>query len=225
MTTRERNLSILLGSALLVVGALVGFKSFQAKGEELRAEIRDAEAELKQNEFAIKFAEGRDDLAEFLEKNEPKEAQRAIIVEDQLLKVCQQKLSQNRLETIKSPRISDPAPGEYYHRKRVSLNVRGVERDMILFLTQLSDPKSFRSVTRLTLKPMPGDETNTKVDAVVEVDQWFIPKGNEAVEDLPEEPANSTPAPTSPPAPTTPTPQPAAPTAPGLPPGLKASQS
>lgn len=198
MTSRERNLSILLVTALVVVGGLVGIKLFKESALEVEAEIKKTEAELKRNDSDLRIAESREALVDFLDKYEPKKARYGSDVQSELKDVCERMRGRNGLQLIKNPKLVDPDPGKHYSRWRILLELRGEERSLLSFLTQVTDPKKFRSVTRLQMRPTQGDETNTKVDATIEIDQWFIADTDVTDDLVPDAEAAPVPAPPTP---------------------------
>ena len=50
----------------------------------------------------------------------------------------------------------------------------GRDPEIYRWLSDLQDPKQFRSVTRLEIRPQRGDFT--RMDCEVEVAQWFFPR-------------------------------------------------
>jgi len=63
--------------------------------------------------------------------------------------------------------------GPHYHRVKYEIPVSGTEQALYAWLDRMQTPGEFRAVTFLRLSP--NREDDTKIDATVIVEQWYVP--------------------------------------------------
>ncbi len=72
-----------------------------------------------------------------------------------------------------------------YHRVRVQLKVVGGEKAVYGWVNDIHNPKEFRGVT--SLKVIPDGKDETKVNAIIVVEEWFKPLSPEELESQTED--------------------------------------
>lgn len=173
MNTRERNLLIVLGTAVVVVGGFAGYSSLTQYHQQVKKDIATHEATLQVARFAQDQADAVEEEIEWLEKNlpEPKEAE---LVPSQLENLVTSRASGFGLTVTKPTILENATDGVHYERARFKINVTGREQSLYQWLVAIHSPRDFRAVTALRLSP--NREKDTEIDAEVQVEEWFIPK-------------------------------------------------
>ena len=78
------------------------------------------------------------------------------------------------LKVRPSPQLADADESGAYRSAKVKVEASATDRELYGWLTDLQDPRKSRSVTLLRISPQRDDPA--RVDCVLEVSQWFIPK-------------------------------------------------
>lgn len=175
MTKREK---ILLG-VLITVALVMG--TFYLINSLYFPRLRSAEAKLSAAEAQILTAKSlsavKDQYAteiDWLTANEPepKSAQKAQTDLQNFVETSAKqlgiKVEQQRLQ----PSVKNEA--SYYHRSRIQMKVKCTEDLLYRWLDRVHDPRAFRAVTFLRLNPQRDDDT--KIDAQLTIEQWFVPE-------------------------------------------------
>ena len=173
MNPRERNLLIALGTVVLVVGGLLGYKSLIQYHQRVKKDIATHRATLEVARFAQEQADAVGAEIDWLEKNlpEPREAE---LVPSELENLVTSRATTSGL-TVTRPKILENATdGIHYERARFQINVTGREQNLYQWLVAVHSPRDFRAVTMLRLSP--NREDDTLIDAEVQVEEWFVPK-------------------------------------------------
>lgn len=161
-----------LGAAVFVMGTLFGFKFLTSKQDAAKAEIRKLESRLDTVRTLSAEQESLAEDVEWLAKNQPvpKEGE---LAPSQLESLVTRMATASRL-SVDKPKILPNIEGVgFYDRARFQLSVSGMEEPLYRWLVQMHSPRDFRAVTALRLYPNREDET--KIDAVVTVEEWFTP--------------------------------------------------
>ena len=172
MNDREKRLLLALGAALFVVVTLFGFKSITTKKDAVEAEIRGLETRLETLIMLDRTQESMAEDVEWLSKNqpEPKEGELA----PSQLEALVTRLATTAGLSVDKPKILPNIEGfGFYDRARFQISVSGMEEGLYRWLVQMHSPKDFRAVTAMRLYP--NREDDTKIDAVVTVEEWFTP--------------------------------------------------
>ncbi|OYV03708.1 MAG: hypothetical protein CFE26_20730, partial [Verrucomicrobiales bacterium VVV1] len=100
--------------------------------------------------------------------------------EDQLVQTKLQQLAESEARngglTIKTggqKLLPTDKTGPYYHRAKVEFTVNGTEQALYSWIGKLQVAAEFRAVTFLRM--MPNKEDDTKIDATLIIEQWFVP--------------------------------------------------
>lgn len=185
MNTREKRLLILFGVVIFAVLNFYGYSLYSAKMKAL-----DQEIGTKGNEILGKPATGligeiaiaEQNLAEresreremaWLSENEP-EPEEGGAVQSKLESFVTNQASASGLTTDRPKILPNDTEGSYYHKAIFEIKATGMEQGLYNWLVRLHDPSSFRAVSSLRLSP--NREDDTKIDAVVRVQQWYVPE-------------------------------------------------
>jgi hypothetical protein len=176
MNQRERNLLILLGTALFVVANLAGYKWLVGYRDSVGKQTKEYEATIEVARFAREQADAVSGEVDWLAGNMPEEKE-GELMQTQLQSFVSGRASAAGLGVSKEDIQENATDGVYFERARFRINVSGTEQALYGWLTEIHSPKDFRAVTSLRLSP--NREDDTKIDAVVQVEQWFPPKASE----------------------------------------------
>lgn len=185
MNTREKRLLILFGVVIFAMLNLYGYKIYGQKMTALETEI-GAEGnsilgkpptgligEIALAEKNLAERESKEREMAWLAKVEP-EPQDGGAVQSQLESFVTNQARAAGL-TVDRPKIlPNDESGLYYHQAIFEIKATGQESGLYRWLVQLQDPNSLRAVTSLRLSP--NREDDTLIDAVVKVEQWYVPK-------------------------------------------------
>lgn len=176
MNARERNLLILLGTALFVVANLIGFNWLKGYRATVEKQSKEYAATIEVARFAGEQADAVSSEVDWLAENmaEEKEGE---LMQTQLQSFVSGRATAAGLSVSKEDIQENATDGVYFERARFRINVSGTEQALYRWLTELHSPKDFRAVTSLRLSP--NREDDTKIDAAVQVEQWFPPKASE----------------------------------------------
>lgn len=172
MSTREQRLLFLFLGAIVVIGGLFGYRWVKALREEVADEIREAETTIEVGQLAEEQWQSVQREVEWLDEYEP-EPKVGELVPPQLETFTTNEARRAGL-TINRPKIlENETSGPYYHRARFQISVSGMENALYNWLCRVQSPRDFRAVTELRLSP--NREDDTKIDATVQIEQWFVP--------------------------------------------------
>jgi len=175
MTNREKQLLMLLIAVVIVIGGMMGVQwwqgaiaSLESKSKELDRKLMVAQAsERVQAEFL--------DQIDWLEVNRP-EASNQQDVSSELQNIAAQSAAARALEIIDQDILAlDPEDEGVYQSARIRFRVSGTEQSLFQWLDQMQQPTQFRAVKQFRLQPKKDDDT--KVSALVRVEQWYIDEG------------------------------------------------
>jgi hypothetical protein len=174
MSNREKNLLIFFAVAGFIVLNLLGIKYFSAYQTKIKGERQTAQAELQRAEMFLDSRDQVEDEMNWLAEHEPQPD------EDQLVQTKLQQLAESEARnaglTIKTggqKLLPTDKTGPYYHRAKVEFTVNGSEQALYSWIGKLQIATDFRAVTFLRL--MPNKEDDTKIDATLIIEQWFVP--------------------------------------------------
>ncbi|MCU0794702.1 MAG: type II secretion system protein M [Akkermansiaceae bacterium] len=176
MNSREQRLLIAFGSVLLLVGGYAGYSALGQYHTRVKKDIATHKATLQVAQFAQEQADAVQAEIEWLNKNlpDPKEAE---LVPSQLENLVTSRATGFGLTVTKPTILENATDGIHYERARFKINVSGSEQSLYQWLVAIHSPRDFRAVTLLRLSP--NREDDTKIDAEVQVEEWFVPKSSE----------------------------------------------
>lgn len=174
MSNREKNLLIFFAVAGFIVLNLLGFKYFSTYQSKIKRERQEAQAELQRAEMFLDSRDQVEDEMNWLADHEPQPD------EDQLVQTKLQQLAESEarnaglsIKTGGQKLLPTDKSGRHYHRAKVEFTVNGSEQALYSWIGKLQVPTEFRAVTFLRL--MPNKEDDTKIDATLIIEQWFVP--------------------------------------------------
>lgn len=175
MSSRERNLLILLVTMAFLAVNFLGYKMWYApKLALMRADKQAAEDIAESNEVTGSHLDTFETEIRWLSDHEPKPSSLG------QMKARIQQLAENEAKRaqlkIKDEDFGDDVidPGLNYHRARYDIEVNGSEASIHRWLDRLHKPSEFRVVTFIRLKPQRDDPT--RADCKIFLDQWFVPE-------------------------------------------------
>lgn len=174
MSSREKKLLIFFAVAGFIVLNLFGANRFFAYQAKVKADRQVAENELRTAEVFVESKDQVMDEMNWLADHEPEPA------EDQVVQTNLQQLAESEARsgglTIKTggqKLLPTDKSGTHYHRAKVEFTVTGSEQSLYSWIAKLQVPTQFRAVTFLRLQP--NREDDTKIDATLIIEQWFVP--------------------------------------------------
>lgn len=184
MKTREKRLLILFGVVLFAMLNLFGYSVYSEKMKALDAQIGDEGndilgrpatgliGEIRQAERNLAERDRKEREMAWLEEIEP-EPQDGGAVQSALQQLVTQEATAAGLETDRPKILPNDESGVHYHRAIFEIKVTGQESGLYRWLVRVQDPNALRAVTSMRLNP--NREDDTLIDAVVRVQQWYIP--------------------------------------------------
>jgi hypothetical protein len=172
MSHSEKRLLTIFGIAIFIVVNLFGITQVKGLFQKQEKEKLKAQQELKLSEMAMDRRSEVQPQMKWLAENEPQPVSKQT-AESNLMDFVTKTATELGLE-IKNP-TSEPTDttSVHYHRAKVNLRVTGSEEALYRWIDKLQVPKDFRGVTSLELSP--NKEDDTKIDAKLLIEQWFIP--------------------------------------------------
>jgi len=174
MSSREKKLLIFFAVAGFIIINLLVVNRFFAYQAKVKGEIQIAEGELQRAEMFVASKDQVIDEMDWLASHEPEPA------EDQVVQTNLQSLAESQARngglTIKTggqKLLPTDKTGPNYHRAKVEFSVTGTEQALYAWIGKLQVANEFRAVTFLRLQP--NREDDTKIDATLIIEQWFIP--------------------------------------------------
>lgn len=176
MSPREKNILIIFSVAGFLVLNLLGFNWFTDYRAKIERDRKKAQSELN---IAKQFLASREQVLgemDWLVDHEPKAA--AIQDVQTNLQQLAEREARSRGLTIKAQKLlPGDVSGVYYHRAKVEFSVSGPDQALIGWIDRLQVPTEFRAVTALVM--LPNKEDDTKLDAKLTIEQWFVPQPND----------------------------------------------
>ena len=161
---------------LFVLVNFFGYGALKTWKAKVERDTKVHEQTLEVARFAREQADSVQPEIDWLAENMPAEKEAELVPSQLEAYVTGRANSMNLVVT--RPKILDNATdGVYFDRARFQISVTGREEDLYRWLAELQSPKDFRAVTTLRLSP--NREDDTKIDAVVQVEQWFPPKATD----------------------------------------------
>ena len=176
MSPREKNLLILLLSALFVVFNFLVFKNFyEGKKTSFSARKQTAENKLKQAEAVMKSGDRWNKAGSWLERSEGKPL--AYQTAQATLQAYVEREAKKRGLITRDQRILPWQEGDHYQRVRVRYKVSGREQQIQQWLMTLRQNRQLQVLTKFEIKPVNNDLT--QVDCEVEVEKFIVPADDE----------------------------------------------
>jgi hypothetical protein len=184
MKTREKRLLILFGLVLFAMLNVYGYSLYTEKMKTLDSQIGDEGNEIlgrPATGLIGEIQQAEDNLAErdskeremaWLAKTEPA-PQDGGAVQSALQQFVTQQATAMGLETDRPKILPNDESGVHFHRAIFEIKVTGKESGLYRWLVQIQDPNALRAVTSMRLNP--NREDDTLIDAVVRVQQWYVP--------------------------------------------------
>lgn len=184
MSSRERKLLIFFGVAIFLMANFFGFSWLTDKRGDVEGEIIKYEGILREAELFGQQQEAVREEMDWLVENVP-EPEEGELVPSKLEQFANAQATSSGLTVSKRTIQPKDETGTFFHRARVEMKVSGTEKSLYDWFYRLQDPGQFRALTALRLSP--NREDDTLIDAVVEVEEWYVPMlaDNNAV--VPEE--------------------------------------
>lgn len=178
MTSRERNLLLLLVAMAFLVVNFLGYRMWYApKMAATQSAMESAERKAEANEGMGNILDAISADRDWLERFEPKPTSLS------KMKTRIQQLAENEAVraglTVKKKGFGDDIvdPSLSYHRARYEIEVNGTESSIYRWLDRLHNPNEFRAVTFVRTNPQRDDFT--RADCQIYIDQWYIPEGGQ----------------------------------------------
>lgn len=173
MTSREKRLLTFFAIAAFAIVNLLGFKFLIQKRNDQRGKLIAAEKELEgAQQIGDISAQFTDDI-DWLNARDLKEKHEQD-VQNELKQFAYQEALRNGLQVGSQKLLEAVAPeGSRFHRSRVEFKVSGKEEPFYRWCDKLQSPDQLRAVTYMRLAP--AREDDTKIEATVIAEQWFIP--------------------------------------------------
>lgn len=176
MSPREKRLLAFLAIAGFLVLNFVGFKMLTDYRAKIQLARTKAESELKLADQFLASQEKVQEEMDWLAEHEPK----PVAKQDALTNLQQlvEREARTRGLVIKQQKMLASDETGFYHRAKVEFSVSGTEQALYAWIDRLQIPTEFRAVTSMVL--LPNKEDDTKIDARLIIEQWFIPQSNES---------------------------------------------
>ncbi|MCW1920928.1 hypothetical protein OKA05_00080 [Luteolibacter arcticus] len=188
MSDREKKLVMFFGLAAFVLVNFFAISWFQSQKEKIARQLTDAKGKVA---VAQATADNYDTVVDEMnwlgdKSPAPKTGQ---LVATELETYASNQATTHQLEIKRRAIKPNDETGVYFNRAKVEFNVTGREDSLYRWLDRLQMPDQFKAVTSMRLSPDAKDDT--KIDATIEVEQWYIPLVEGTDTSMPEE----TPAP------------------------------
>lgn len=184
MKTREKRLLILFGVVIFAMLNFYGYSVYSQRMGALEGQIgKDGNPNLGKAPSGLKgeISVAEQNLAE-REKKEREMAWLADVapeprdggeVQSGLQEFVTNQARVAGMTTDRPKILPNDESGAHYHRAIFEIKATGNEAGLYRWLVQLQEPNSLRAVTSLRLSP--NREDDTLIDAVVRVQQWYVP--------------------------------------------------
>lgn len=175
MTSREKNLILLLfGVAFLVINIFL-FTSFNAAMQKKRSQLDIGAQKLDLMERDLATWESKADDVEWLANNQPVIGVHANIGAE-LAAFTEEAAKRHGVALSKrpSPQRADIEEAGAYRSALVKVTANAMDEQLYKWLTDLQDPALSRSVTFVRISPQRDDPS--RIDCELEITQWFRPE-------------------------------------------------
>ena len=174
MNEREKKLLILLGFAVFCIANIFAFNAYQKSQKKMEAVLQNGKKEMKEKMAALTQANENVDDWDWWEQNQPIEGTHGS-VSAELATYAETSAKRYGLVIKRRPNPlrEDLSDLFYFSSAKVKAEVNGRDAEVYRWLTDLQDPKKFRSVTRLAIEPQRDDPT--RMNCSLEITQWFLP--------------------------------------------------
>lgn len=172
MSSREKSLLVVFCTAIFLGVSFFGFNWLNDQRARVSRQIGEHRVTIETAIFAREQADRLSSEVEWLESRnlEPTEGE---LVPSKLENLANTEAVRAGLSVTRRKILPKDDTGIHFHRAKVEVVVSGSEMSFYRWLDSLQDPAAFRAVTSLRLAPNREDET--KIDATIEVEQWYIP--------------------------------------------------
>jgi len=180
MNDREKKLTFMLLTAILLIGTAFLYTSYDAAKKKNMATFTRNTEELERMKNDLFEAEDKIDNEEWLSKNPPIESSFGA-VSAELASFIEKSAVKNGVSIKKRPSPVNADPEEFgaYRSAVVIVTGNAVDSQLYRWLVDIQSPDDHRSITLLRISPQRDD--NTKADCQLEVSQWFSPLVDETV--------------------------------------------
>lgn len=185
MNTREKRLLILFGVVIFAMLNFYGYNVYAQKMGTLEGEIGSEGnpilgkpptgliGEIAVAEQNLEERDQKEQEMAWLAEVQP-EPEDGGAVQSKLEGFVTQQAVAASLTTDRPKILPNDETGVYYHKAIFEIKVTGKEDSLYRWLVKIQDPSAFRAITSLRLSP--NREDDTLIDAVVRVQQWYVPK-------------------------------------------------
>jgi hypothetical protein len=173
MNKREKSLLTMILVMVVLFAHIWGIKWYLNTSNQKQKEV---------NELGIRAASYRDsvntaamisDEIDWLAAHEPQPST-VEQTESDLLRFLEQSSSKIGVTSRGPKLIPVENDGGMYRRVKIEISANGTEEQIYQWLVAIHQPKAFRAVTQILLKPVPKDET--MVSCTLTAEQWLIEK-------------------------------------------------
>jgi uncharacterized iron-regulated membrane protein len=172
MSSREKRYLIFFAAAGFILLNVFGFRLLTDQRDTVR---RDRESAARQLDQARMISTKREEVAgemDWLDEHQPEPAAEQDV--QSALQGLVEREARSRGLTLKPGKyLPTDKTGVHYHRVKYEIPVSGSEQSLYSWLDRLQVPTEFRAVTFLRVSP--NREDDTKADATVIVEQWYVP--------------------------------------------------
>ncbi|RYD46503.1 MAG: hypothetical protein EOP83_29565 [Verrucomicrobiaceae bacterium] len=172
MSDRERKLVLFFGLAAFVLVNFFAISWFQGKKGRIAIDLRKAKNEVETAEMAAGSFNTVFDEMKWLEEKSPS-PKAGQLVSTELETYASNQASTHQLTIGKRDFKPNEETGAHFHRAKVQYKIGGREDSLYRWLDRLQMPDQFKAVTYLKLQPDAKDDT--LIDAIVDVEQWYVP--------------------------------------------------
>jgi len=195
MSDRERKLVLFFGLAAFLLVNFFAISWFQGQKGKIARDLMKAKNEVQSAEMAAGSFNTVYDEMKWLEEKSPS-PKAGQLVSTELETYASNQASTHQLTISKRDFKPNDETGAHFHRAKVQYKIGGREDSLYRWLDRLQMPDQFKAVTYLKLQPDAKDDT--LIDAIVDVEQWYVPlsadaAASEAPEAGPEGEASPTP--------------------------------
>jgi len=171
MTSREKNLLIILGSALFIILNLVAYRMlYEPKVQKADTAKSNAESKYRAAQVTLSRRAELEPDRRWLEGT-GEVVTTVALAQSQLLSLVEKQAIARNLDP-RGQQILEAIPGVHYDRVRVLYKCTGMEDRVQQWLLSIHQPKQRQVITMLELKPQNNDLT--RVECTVEVEKWII---------------------------------------------------
>jgi hypothetical protein len=176
MSPREKKLLIFFALGGFIILNLFAFRFYTDKKAEVDRKQIEAKSKLEEAQmYSASREEVRDEM-DWLAEHEPQPSPHQD-VQSALQQLIEREAQVTGL-TIKpgSQKLLPPdeTAGHHYHRAKVQVTVTGTDEALYTWLhDRINSPDQLRGATNIRLSP--DREDDTKIDATVVIEQWFVP--------------------------------------------------